>query len=100
MIFATTTFKLFIATTRLENYNFVMSLVWLFQYPKSSGCFLQLVANPSRWECISELYYLVFITLMMKSIVYYYGEADISIFIGYAISAPDGSNPRGYSQFF
>jgi hypothetical protein len=32
-------FKFFIATTRLENHNFVVSLVWLFQYPKSSGCF-------------------------------------------------------------
>jgi hypothetical protein len=32
-------FKLFIAMTRLENHNFVLSLVWLFQYPKSSGCF-------------------------------------------------------------
>jgi hypothetical protein len=43
------------------------------------------------------LYYLVFINLMMKSIVYSYGEADISIFIGCVISAPDGSSPRGYS---
>jgi hypothetical protein len=47
MIFATMAFKLFIATTRIQNHNFVMSLVWLFQYLKSSGCFLQLVANPS-----------------------------------------------------
>jgi hypothetical protein len=42
--------QFFITTMRLEDHNFVMSLVWLFQYPRSSGCFLQLVANPSRWE--------------------------------------------------
>jgi hypothetical protein len=39
MIFTTTTFNLFIATMRPENYEFIVSLVWLFQYPKSSGCF-------------------------------------------------------------
>jgi hypothetical protein len=31
-------FKLFIAM-QLKNHIFVMSLVWLFQYPESSGCF-------------------------------------------------------------
>jgi hypothetical protein len=39
MIFMTTTFKLFIMMTPLENHEFIVSLVWLFQYPKSSGCF-------------------------------------------------------------
>jgi hypothetical protein len=39
MIFAIMAFKLFIATTRLENHEFVVSLVWLFQYPKSFDCF-------------------------------------------------------------
>jgi hypothetical protein len=38
-VFTTTTFKLFIATTWLENREFIVSLVWLFQYPKSLGCF-------------------------------------------------------------
>jgi hypothetical protein len=38
-LFMITTSKLFIATTRLENHNFVLSLVWLFEYPKSSGWF-------------------------------------------------------------
>jgi hypothetical protein len=33
------TFKLFIAMTQLENHEFIASLVWLFQYPKSLGCF-------------------------------------------------------------
>jgi hypothetical protein len=50
----TTAFKHFIMTTRLENLNFIVTLVWLFQYPKSSSCFLKLVANPSRWELIGE----------------------------------------------
>jgi hypothetical protein len=36
----------FIAMTRLEDHNFVVSHVWLFQYPKSLGCFLQLVEIP------------------------------------------------------
>jgi hypothetical protein len=40
----------FIAMTQLENQTFVVSLDWQFQYPKSSGCFLQLVTKPSRWE--------------------------------------------------
>jgi hypothetical protein len=62
--------------------------------------FFQLVANPSRWEWISESYYLLFITSMMKSIVHSYGEADISIFIGCATSTTDGSSPRGYSRIF
>jgi hypothetical protein len=35
----TTAFKLFIAMMRPENYEFIVRLVWLFQYPKSSGCF-------------------------------------------------------------
>jgi hypothetical protein len=39
MIFAIMAFKLFTAMTRLENHEFVVSLVWLFQYPKSLGCF-------------------------------------------------------------
>jgi hypothetical protein len=39
MIFTTTTFKLFIATTQLENHEFIVSLIWLFEYPKSSGYF-------------------------------------------------------------
>jgi hypothetical protein len=39
MIFAPMEFKLFIAMTRLEYHEFIVSLVWLFQYPKSSGCF-------------------------------------------------------------
>jgi hypothetical protein len=39
MIFTIMTFKLFIATMRLENHNFVVILVWLFQYPKSSSYF-------------------------------------------------------------
>jgi hypothetical protein len=39
MIFTTTTFKLFIVMMRIENYEFIVSLVWLFQYPKSLGCF-------------------------------------------------------------
>jgi hypothetical protein len=47
MIFATMAFKIFIATMQPENQTFIVSLVWLLQYPKSSGCFLQLVANPS-----------------------------------------------------
>jgi hypothetical protein len=100
MIFAIMTFKLFIATTRLENHNFVVSLIWLFQYPKISDCFFQLVANPSRWEWICEFYYLVFITLIMKSIVCSNGEVDISIFIGYATSALDGSSSQDYSWIF
>jgi hypothetical protein len=48
--FATTAFKHFIAMTRLENQNFTVSLVWLFQCLKYLSCLLQLVANPSRWE--------------------------------------------------
>jgi hypothetical protein len=39
MIFTATTFKLVIAMMRLENREFIVSLVWLFQYPKSSGYF-------------------------------------------------------------
>jgi hypothetical protein len=74
MIFAIMAFKLFIATMRLETHNFVMSLVWLFQYLKSLNYFLQLVANPSNAKSI------------------------ISIFIGCVTSAPDGSCPRGYSR--
>jgi hypothetical protein len=47
----------FIATTRLEDHNFVVSLVWLFQYPKSSGCFLQLVEIPLVDFIIKFFYY-------------------------------------------
>jgi hypothetical protein len=36
----------------------------------------------------------------MKSIVYSYCEADISIFIGCTTSALDGNSPRGYSRIF
>jgi hypothetical protein len=39
MIFTTMAFKLFIAMMRLENHDFIVSLVWLFEYPKSLGCF-------------------------------------------------------------
>jgi putative AlgH/UPF0301 family transcriptional regulator len=39
MIFVTMAFKLLIAMTRLENQIFIVSLVWLFQYSKSLGCF-------------------------------------------------------------
>jgi hypothetical protein len=33
-----TTFKPFIVTTQLENHDFIVGLVWLFQYPKYLGC--------------------------------------------------------------
>jgi hypothetical protein len=39
MVFTTTAFKLFIATMQPENYELIVSLVWLFQYQKSLGCF-------------------------------------------------------------
>jgi hypothetical protein len=39
MIFTTTAFKLFNATMRPKNYEFIVRFVWLFQYPKSLGCF-------------------------------------------------------------
>jgi hypothetical protein len=46
-----------------------------------------------------RVYYLVFAT---NDEVNFYSciGADISIFIGCATSAPDGSSPRGYSWFF
>jgi hypothetical protein len=39
MIFTIMTFKFFITTTQLENHEFIVSLIWLFEYPKSLGCF-------------------------------------------------------------
>jgi hypothetical protein len=54
------------------------------------------ITNPSRWEWIAD-FIVCCLSLMMKLIVYSYYEADISIFIGCATSAPDGSNPWGYN---
>jgi hypothetical protein len=39
MIFTIPAFKPFIVMTRLENHDFIVGLVWLFQYPKYLGCF-------------------------------------------------------------
>jgi hypothetical protein len=58
MIFVTMAFKLPIATTWVENQNFVMSLVWLFLYSKSSDCLSKIppdgseLANFNIW-CLS-----------------------------------------------
>jgi hypothetical protein len=107
MIFYNHGIQAFIMTTRLENHNFVVSLVWLFQYPKSSGCFLRLVVNPSRWEWIGKYQCLMLIRLTMKSIICSNVCSIISLlackvdnfnFVGCTTSAPDGSSPRGYSQ--
>jgi hypothetical protein len=76
----------------------IESLVWLFQCPKSSGCFS--TSHESLPLGVKHrVYYLVFTT---NDEVNFYSciGADISIFIGCATSTPDGSSPRGYSQIF
>jgi hypothetical protein len=99
----------FITMMRIENQTFVVSLVWLFQCSKSSSYFLQLVANPSQWEWISEFQCLMFVILTMKSIIcsnmksiicLFNAKSIIAIFIRCTTSAPDGSSPRGYSRIF
>jgi hypothetical protein len=50
MIFTTIAFRRVIVVDAVWEHEFIESLVWLLQYPKLLGCFMHLLANPSRWE--------------------------------------------------
>jgi hypothetical protein len=67
MIFTTMTFKLFITTTRPENSEFIVSLIWLFQYPKSLRCFSSAIRKSLPMGVKSEFICLIFLT--MKSMI-------------------------------
>jgi hypothetical protein len=87
----TTAFKIFIATTQLENHEFIMRLVWLFQYRKYLGCFSSTYSQipPDGSEVANSF------------LRYFDNEVNdspdklsiFSIIIGCTTSAPDGSSP-------
>jgi hypothetical protein len=93
-------FKHFITMTRLENLNFIVTLVWLFQYPKFLSCFLQLVTNLSRWELIGEF---IIVCVIIDDEVDNFTHVMKLIFpslLGARTALPMGIAPEAIVDFF